>query len=94
MVTGGVDLRRLAGEEEEEDEGDADRCCCSRSFSRSPLRMYLVGGCGASAEPEADVLATDEAEASSAALRLLAISALRKSMILTKVSMKGEMEES
>lgn len=73
----GLDLRRLW--EEGGEDGDADRFCCSRSFSRSPRRMYLV--VGGAAVAEADVLASEEAEASSAALRLLAISALRKSIL-------------
>ncbi len=65
---------------DEDEDGDADRSCCSRSFSRSPLRMYLLAGVGEEAATAAAPVALVE-DASSAALRLFAISALRKSIV-------------
>lgn len=87
-------LRRLLGEDvavrdeadgEAEEDGETDRSCCSRSFSRSPLRMYLFGGGAAAA---LKVLADAVEVATSAALRLLAISALRKSILAARLSVK------
>ena len=77
-------LARLRGVEDEgAEEGEADRSCCSRSFSSSPLRMYLLGGATA-ADIEALVDGDEGDAASAAALRLFAISALRKSILVRR----------
>jgi hypothetical protein len=76
LFAGGED-RGAAGLDEEGDEGDelgeADRWCSSRSLSRSPRRMYLFCAGAGATDVEAE-------EASAAALRLAAISALSRSM--------------